>query len=1135
MDDRDRLTAVDPSVSWTKNQPSLRTVRKRGAGWTRAREGAPQARRSLPLTGLLLGALLACLLASRARAADLPDGFTETRIASGLDPTAFALAPDGRLFVTEKSGRIRIVKNDAVLGAPFATVQPDNFNEQGLIGITLDPGFAQNGYVYVVYTVPGDQKHNRVSRFTARGDTASGGETVIYELSRRSSGIHNGGSIAFGPDGKLYVGAGDDSFGQNAQSDETTHGKILRMNADGTAPPDNPGAGKEAPANVVWARGLRNPFNMAFQPGSGRLFINDVGQSTWEEINEAIPNANFGWPGIEGRRGGQPAPANYRDPVHAYPHQNWRCAITGGAFYNPATKVFPARYVGGFFFADYCDGAIRVLDPSTRAITPFASQIRRALSILVAPDGALYYIARSGIGDGSTQDNTGTNNGEIYRVRYTGSLAPLVSAQPEDVTVPAGQTASFTVAATGAAPLRYQWKRGGKDIPGADRATYTTGAVQPADSGARFTVEVRNAAGAVTSEPATLTVGTPNSAPVPVIAAPVVNQTYQAGQVLQLAGSATDREDGTLPPSALTWWIDFHHDVHTHPAMPATNGARASYEIPRTVETASNVWYRVYLRATDSRGRQVTVHRDVQPQRSTFTLATTPPGLTVLLGGQPVDTPLTVTGVVGVARNIEAPAAQSADGVAYEFAGWSDGGARQHTIYTDATPQTYTARYVATGGQVDINRGLHGTYFNNPTLSGAPVLTRREAVDFDFERDPPAPGVIGPDHFSVRWTGEVEATVTGAHVFSTISDDGIRLWVDGKLLIDRFYPRPRTVDTASPINLEAGRRYAIKVEYFEHTGIAEAHLRWSYPGVAATPIPATQLFAPVGTGLEGTYYGSMRPDGKPLLTRLEAVDFLWGSASPAPGTVPADGFSVRWRGQIEAPTSGNVVFSTLSDDGIRVWLDGRLLIDNLTDHGSTIDVAAPVTLRAGQHYAIDIEYYDRSNAAEAHLRWAYASIVATPVPKSHLFPPAGDGLTGAYFTDRNLTSPAVLTQTEAVDFAWGTASPAPGLLGADDFSVRWTGEVEAPVTGAYVFTTVSDDGIRLWINGRLVIDKFAVHPRQVDDAAPIELTAGQRYAVKLEYFEGTGAAEARLLWRYPGIKTGPVPEDRLFPIALSRP
>jgi hypothetical protein len=361
------------------------------------------------------------------------------------------------------------------------------------------------------------------------------------------------------------------------------------------------------------------------------------------------------------------------------------------------------------------------------------------------------------------------------------------------------------------------------------------------------------------------------------------------------------------------------------------------------------------------------------------------------------------------------------------------------------------------------------------------------------------------------------------------------VWVDGKLLIDRFQEHSRSVDTASPVNLEAGRRYPIKVEYYETTGIADAHLQWSYPGVAATAIPAAQLLAPAGTGLEGTYYGSKQPDAKPLVTRLEAVNFVWGFASPAPGTVPADGFSVRWSGQVEAPTSGSVAFSTVSDDGIRMWLDGRLLIDNLTDHGTTVDVAAPVTLRAGQRYALDIEYYDRSGPAEAGLRWAYSGVPATPVPKSHLFPPPGSGLSGAYFTDRNLTGPAVFHRIEEVDFAWANGTPAPGVIPTDGFSARWTGEVEAPVTGDFVFTTVRDDGIRLWIDGRLLIDAFGLHPRQVDDAAPIKLTAGQRYAVKLEYFEGTGAAEARLLWRYPGVRTGPVPEDRLFPVAPTRP
>lgn len=1114
----------------SRSQPAAR----RRAGVSGARTSAQSGPRRLARLSLLFaGLLLALALPCVTRAAELPEGFSEVRVARGIDPTALAVAPDGRVFVAVKSGQVRVIKDDMLLATPFASVQTDNYNEQGLIGITLDPSFAQNGHVYVIYTTTGSDRHNRVSRFTASGDVASGAETVLYDLDKRNSGIHNGGGIAFGPDGKLYVGAGDDGNGNAAQQYTSTHGKILRLNADGSVPSDNPRSDLAAPGNAIWARGLRNPFMLTFQPGTGRLFINEVGGGAWEEINEGAADANYGWPAIEGRRGGLKEPENYRDPLHAYPHSEG-CAITGGAFYNPSRNNFPSSYVGRYLFSDYCSGYIKVFDPSSRSVTNFATKVKRPVGIRVAGDGSLYYLARSGVDGGSVEDNTSSSDGEVYRVRYTGSLAPSISAEPEDQTVSAGQTATFVVAASGAAPLRYQWQRDGSDISGATSARYTTRPVQAFDSGARFSVVVRNDEGSVMSRAAVLSVGASNGAPAPTISVPAVGTKYRAGEPLRFRGSATDPEDGNLPASGLSWWIDFHHDTHTHPGLPQTDGIfEGAYDIPRTIETSANVFYRIYLRATDARGRSTTVTRDVYPETSTFTLATDPPGLGVLLDDRPMVTPITITGVVGVTRTLDVPAAQNMNGKTYVFSKWSDAGAKRHTFNTTPAVQTYTATFTeSTGPSPEATlTGLVGSYFNNVTLAGSPVLVRREAVDFAFGDGSPDASVLGADAFSARWTGEVLAPVSGSYVFSTVSDDGVRLWVDGKLIIDRFDDHPRRTDSASPLTLEAGKRYAIKLEYYERGGVAEARLHWSYPGVTSQPIPRTQLSSPAGNGLEATYYKGDAPAGLPLLSRVEAIDFDWKTDSPAPGKVDADNFSVRWEGELEAPETGNYVFSTVSDDAIRVWLDGRLLIDNYVDHGRTIDLAPAVSLRAGQRYAVRVEYRERGGNAEVRLRYALDGGAASAVPASLLFLPPASGLRGAYFANPTLTGLPVLQRVEAVDFDWSAGSPAPGTLAADHFGVRWTGEVEAPVSGNYVFSTVSDDGVRLWVNGRLVIDRWVPHPRITDDAPAIALTAGERVPVRLEFFEHSGLAEARLWWSYPGNTRSPVPDAQLAPTA----
>jgi glucose/arabinose dehydrogenase len=222
--------------------------------------------------------------------ATLPSGFQETILASGLaSPTAIAVAPDGRVFVCLKAGQLRVIKNGVLLATPFVSLTVDSSGERGLIGVTLDPNFATNQFVYVQYTVPPTSlvpAHNRVSRFIANGDVAGGSETILVELSPQSASLHNAGAIHFRPppDGKLYIATGDNGTPANAQALGNLHGKILRINADGTIPTDNPFFTIATGVNrAIWAMGLRNPFTFAVQPMSGRLFVNDVGQDTWED------------------------------------------------------------------------------------------------------------------------------------------------------------------------------------------------------------------------------------------------------------------------------------------------------------------------------------------------------------------------------------------------------------------------------------------------------------------------------------------------------------------------------------------------------------------------------------------------------------------------------------------------------------------------------------------------------------------------------------------------------------------------------------------------------------------------------------------------------------------------------------
>ena len=346
--------------------------------------------------------------------ASLPPGFSEAIIATGLSqPTAMAFAPDGRLFVAEQDGALRILKNNQLLSHPFVKLNVDSWIERGLLGIAFHPKFHRKPWVYLYYTVPGDENtpaHNRVSRFRATGDLAvQGSEQPILDLDPLTGAPnHNGGAIHFGPDGRLYVATGENNNGDNAPSLNSRLGKILRINADGSIPTDNPFYTRASGDNrAIWAVGLRNPFSFAFDRASSRMFINDVGQRTWEEINEGVRSANYGWPATEGpttRR-------HVRAPIFAYQHGIGATtgeAIVGSTFYSPNVRTFGKRYAGDYFFADLASGWIRRLDPVTRQVAGFATGIDVPVALEVNnTDGALWYLARG----------SGVTTGHVVRVQ----------------------------------------------------------------------------------------------------------------------------------------------------------------------------------------------------------------------------------------------------------------------------------------------------------------------------------------------------------------------------------------------------------------------------------------------------------------------------------------------------------------------------------------------------------------------------------------------------------------------------------------------------------------------------------------------------------------------------------------------
>jgi parallel beta-helix repeat protein len=257
-----------------------------------------------------------------------------------------------------------------------------------------------------------------------------------------------------------------------------------------------------------------------------------------------------------------------------------------------------------------------------------------------------------------------------------------------------------------------------------------------------------------------------------------------------------------------------------------------------------------------------------------------------------------------------------------------------------------------------------------------------------------------------------------------------------------------------------------------------------------------------------------------------------------------DQFGVRYRGYVDVPLDGTYTFYTTSDDGSKLFIGTTEVVSNDGLHGAQ-ERSGTLGLKAGRH-AITVTFFENGGGETLTVSYAGPNLAKQSIPASALYrvgtqvipPGTGTGLRAEYFNNRTLTASAVLSRTDAtVNFDWGTGALAPGV-NADNASVRWTGQVEAPVTGSYTFSTSSDDGVRLWVNGQPLINNWTDHATTADNGPLITLDAGQKYDIRMEYFENGGGAVARLLWSYPGQVQQIIPQGRLHPAsapAISAP
>lgn len=289
---------------------------------------------------------------------------------------------------------------------------------------------------------------------------------------------------------------------------------------------------------------------------------------------------------------------------------------------------------------------------------------------------------------------------------------------------------------------------------------------------------------------------------------------------------------------------------------------------------------------------------------------------------------------------------------------------------------------------------------------------------------------------------------------------------------------------------------------------------------SSTPVIGT------GNGLLGEYYNDQDFNTLQLQRTDATINFDWGDGAPAP-SVNSDNFAVRWTGKVQPKYSEVYTFSTTTDDGVRLWIDGQLIIDHWTDQIAT-ENQGYATLEAGKQYDIRLEYYDRWDKAVSQLIWSSPSQPEEIIPQSQLYAnePLVNGLRGDYFNGMNFDS-LQLSRTDAtVNFDWGFKAPD-ASLNTDHFSVRWTGLVEPKTSGTYTFYTNTDDGVRLWVNGQPLIDNWTNHA-PTEDKGTIVLQAGQKYDIKLEYFENTNGAVSQLMWSGSNQPKEVIPASQLF-------